>query len=466
MAKSSRLTPIGIERTRPKDADVWLSDDEGTRGGGRLVVRISPSGAKNFYFRYSIHGKRSVVPIGPFTYEPTIGKLTLEAARAEARKYAALYRDPATRDVATYLRDKRAAEEAAKRAAEEAERRQFEEASAESKYTLKALCEWYVKHLKDQGKPSGAGNASLFRCHVYGTEWASHPARTFTARQATALLRRIVETGKGRTAAKVRSALHSAYSLAIKAELDPTAPADLLLFGIESNPIASTAAMSKFNKPRDRALSHSELGALWRKLTNDYEEVPLAVRGLRLALLLGGQRAQQLLRVRRKEDVNLEAGEITLYDPKGRRAVARAHTLPLLPEARKEVEFLVKRSKAMDSEWLFASREESHLGSDVLSDLVREISNEFVAGKISQKPFQFNDMRRTAETMLASLRISKDIRAQLQSHGLSGVQTRHYDRYEYMDEKRAALEKWESFLAGAADGSALPSNVRPLRPAA
>lgn len=62
--------------------------------------------------------------------------------------------------------------------------------------------------------------------------------------------------------------------------------------------------------------------------------------------------------------------------------------------------------------------------------------------------FQFSDLRRTAETRLAALGVSKDVRAQLQSHGLGGVQARHYDQYEYMDEKRAALEIWEAFLNG------------------
>jgi hypothetical protein len=50
--------------------------------------------------------------------------------------------------------------------------------------------------------------------------------------------------------------------------------------------------------------------------------------------------------------------------------------------------------------------------------------------------------------MLASLKVSRDIRAQLQSHGLSGVQQRHYDRHDYLAEKRDGLEKWATHLAG------------------
>jgi len=50
------------------------------------------------------------------------------------------------------------------------------------------------------------------------------------------------------------------------------------------------------------------------------------------------------------------------------------------------------------------------------------------------------DLRRTVETRLAAARVGSDIRAQLQSHGLGGVQARHYDRHDYLAEKRAALE--------------------------
>jgi hypothetical protein len=49
--------------------------------------------------------------------------------------------------------------------------------------------------------------------------------------------------------------------------------------------------------------------------------------------------------------------------------------------------------------------------------------------------------------MLASLGVSSDVRAMIQSHGLGGVQKRHYDFYEYALEMRAALEKWQRHLA-------------------
>jgi hypothetical protein len=188
------------------------------------------------------------------------------------------------------------------------------------------------------------------------------------------------------------------------------------------------------------------------------------VRALRLSLRLGGQRGLQLLRVRRVEDVDLEKDVITLYDPKGRRAEARVHALPLTAGAKAEVEFLVSLAETLESPWLFASQA-SKLNNGTVSKLVNMISKEFVAAGTSARPFRFDDLRRTVETTMASLRISKDIRAQIQSHGISGVQARHYDRWEYMDEKRTTLEAWGKHLEYVADERPRASNVQELRQA-
>jgi len=70
------------------------------------------------------------------------------------------------------------------------------------------------------------------------------------------------------------------------------------------------------------------------------------------------------------------------------------------------------------------------------------------AGELERGPFSMRDLRRTAETHMAALGISSDVRAQIQSHGLGGIQARHYDRHDYMPEKRAALALWTQRLKG------------------
>lgn len=49
--------------------------------------------------------------------------------------------------------------------------------------------------------------------------------------------------------------------------------------------------------------------------------------------------------------------------------------------------------------------------------------------------------------MLQKLGIDKEVRAHLLSHGRSkGVQGKHYERYDFLAEKRTALEKWGDHL--------------------
>lgn len=61
------------------------------------------------------------------------------------------------------------------------------------------------------------------------------------------------------------------------------------------------------------------------------------------------------------------------------------------------------------------------------------------AGEV-REPFTPGDLRRTVETRLAAAGISGEIRAHLQSHGLHGVQHKHYNMHDYAAEKRMALE--------------------------
>jgi integrase len=54
--------------------------------------------------------------------------------------------------------------------------------------------------------------------------------------------------------------------------------------------------------------------------------------------------------------------------------------------------------------------------------------------------------RRTFKTLAGDAGLSKDMRDQLQNHSKSDVSSRHYDRYSYLPERRAAMAKWGSYL--------------------
>jgi len=55
--------------------------------------------------------------------------------------------------------------------------------------------------------------------------------------------------------------------------------------------------------------------------------------------------------------------------------------------------------------------------------------------------WRLHDLRRTARTGLAALRVDPDISERVIGHVIGGVRG-VYDRYLYLDEKREALDRW------------------------
>jgi hypothetical protein len=56
--------------------------------------------------------------------------------------------------------------------------------------------------------------------------------------------------------------------------------------------------------------------------------------------------------------------------------------------------------------------------------------------------------------------VSKDMKAQLLSHGMSGVQDKHYDRHDYMEEKRRALIRWQDMLNATPAAKIIPMRAK------
>lgn len=125
----------------------------------------------------------------------------------------------------------------------------------------------------------------------------------------------------------------------------------------------------------------------------------------------------------------------------------------------------LKEADKNPDDWLFCGRSGAVMVAETLFAAVLAISD--TMGHLSQasKPFRGGDIRRTCETMLAeTLGISRDVRAQLLSHGLTGVQERHYDKGQHLDAKRAALRAWCDLLVDIGLGfEAAGGNVVPIK---
>jgi integrase len=340
--------------------------------------------------------------------------------------------------------------------------------------TLAALMTTYVDSLQAKGKAKSAYDVeNLVKNHVTNAfpELASTPAADITAMDVAKILARLVgpevKVKKGRTALKLRSYMAAAFKLAMGAELDPMAPGSAAGFELTVNPagaVPPTKMAAAFHKAGERVLTTTELRCYLTRL----ESLPSELHGLALELqiMAGGQRLQQLIRLTRAD---VMASTFTLFDPKGKRAQPRTHVLPLLPELRERIERLKvinPVSKDNPSGNLFASTGGSVVNAETLSGVVRKISQDMIKAEESTTPFRGGDIRRTCETMMAgTLGIHKDVRAQLLSHGVSGVQDVVYDKSTHLKTKEAALRAWIRYLKAVRKGEPQQTNVVPLKTA-
>ena len=445
---ANRLTTAAL-RAQKGGKGGWLTDG-GSRGAGRLTA----IGAKFYFAYFNAEKARRFLPIGPYDEKGERG-LTLLDARGRAAKLSGLYRGGVV-NLHEHFERQREAEERAAKAAQEAARRADQDAQ---RSTLRQLLDVYLAHLDRSGKQSADDVRRIFEKHIHeaAPELADRRAAEISVDEFVHVIGKVAEAGKGRTAAKLRSYLRAAYSLAIKSRTDPAAPLTMRTFGIDANPLASIGALSQFSRTRDRNLDADELGAFLRRL----EGVPQGVKkdAVELCLLLGGQRPAQLLRAR-PVDLDLSAATLTLYDPKGSRKQPRAHVLPL---AKRPLAILRRLLDELpdDAPSVFTTDGKTAMRPETVSEIVSEISAAMLEAKQAREGFELRDIRRTCETMLAALGVSSDVRAQLQSHGLGGVQQRHYDRHSYALEKRAALEKWQRHLDKLAAGKT--AKVVPMR---
>ncbi|WP_323157240.1 integrase family protein [Stenotrophomonas maltophilia] len=417
------------------------ANDAATHGAGVLQARKLASGAISFYYRYTGPNRRQDrLSLG--------STMTLAEARAEAatlaRRYQAGERD---------LRGALLADEAA--AADEAARAKAA-ATARSAATLGALMNAYVSSLKEAGKVSAGSVEKAVRLHIekaWPALW-ERPAAELELDDLLPILSRMVREKKLREGGKIRSYLRAAYAAAIAAKQDAAAPDALRVLNVSRNPARDLATLDS-GQPRDRVLSVAELRAYWRRI----EAMPGREGALvRFHLLTGGQRIAQLMRLKWSDhdhDTDTGTGSVRLLDIKGRRRVPRVHLVPLLPLMAADLAVLRGDDRSEGG----GDGTRPHLFSltggkaPATYDEFRGIMDPVVASMVAAgeltSPFTPGDLRRTVETRLAALGLSEEVRGHLQSHGLSGVQKRHYNFFEYDAEKRAAVEALYELLTGA-----------------
>ncbi|MWV11158.1 tyrosine-type recombinase/integrase [Pseudomonas sp. R-28-1W-6] len=455
------LIKAACAEAKKSKKEVWLTE-AGGRGEGRMRLRAFPNGEHVFYYRYSLDGVQKQL---------RIDKEDLAEARDKASRLADLYR-AGHRDLHGYLAQTRAIEDAAREAAA----RELEAKARQG--TLAQLLADYIADLDRRGKSSAKDVRGAFRLDVLTAfpSMAAKPAKEITSGDITRMLRHcltrpVASKGRGkrltpasasnnklRQAAKLRAYLQAAFGFGLTADNDALRADGEVLFGLSFNPVANTKTIEGADRAETWALTKDEL----RQVLMAIEGLPERRRSIAKSMLyLAGQRVQMLCRVTWADlyDDGEHGPVLQMMDLKGGKGTPpRAHLIPMT-ERLGEVMAPLLALCGTDAPGPFTLRGKAPATSGTLQKIFAELGDQLAAvGKTRR--FTWLNMRCTVETHLAALGVNQERRAWLLSHGRTGVQAKHYDRYSYLPEKRQDLDKWTRYLDQLASGEARTNVVQ------
>jgi integrase len=403
--------------------DTWDTDVHG------LGVRTSKTGRRTFVLaaRYPGSSNPTRRALGKYP------EMTLAEARAKAKEWKELIGrgiDP----------------EAHKEAARQAELRKRAN-------TFAAVAEDYVLLQvigPDPAHPRQrkAGEVSRDFRRVFAALWGERPITSITRHDVLALIEGVRDNGTAATLA--------AYGKGPKADKAPAREQarnqlsrlktffawaiERGAYGLESSPCEFIKGSRILGEKRstDRTLNDAELRAFWQA-TGDmaYPYGPL----YRLLCLTGLRLNEVADAVWSEFDLAKGIWTIPATRMKGKNGKARPHSVPLTADI---LAILGSLPRFNGGEFLF-SNTNGERGAWVAQRVKRRL-DAAMAEKLGNLPAWVNhDLRRTLRSRLSEMRVSPDVAEAILAHvkpGIRGV----YDRYEYFDEKKHALELWATRL--------------------
>lgn len=390
------LTERQIRALKPAEKEFTVSDGRSARGEGVLLLRVRPNGTKEFYFQRRKNGRKLKTKLG------TWPGMSLSEARDQCR-----------------------------------EEKEIQVAAG----TFKELMAAYVAKLKEEGAVSAEHVEWSFERYV------SKPFPTLVERPAVLIgpadirdiLAKMIDDGVTTMTNRVRSRLHAAFQSALQQAYNPRAYLQQSIsFGLTSNPVGSVPVQEDWEQPGDRALSEVELAALWNLLP---EKLSLTTAELlKFLIAAGGQRPEQVLR---SDRTMYHRDHLVVRNGKGGEGERALHVVPynkLMRQCLKEMDCISETSA-----YPFQGQQDGKpLNPQSLSRAVRKLCERH-PDKFTG-PFTLRDIRRTCKTLMAKAKLSKELRDRIQGHAFNDVASKHYDRYDYFDEKKKGLDRWAAWL--------------------
>jgi integrase len=407
------LTDLSIKKLALPDKRKEVPDG---RVQGLYFV-LQSSGAKSWAVRYRVAGVPKKLTIGPY---PAINLATARKRAQEALGEVAGGKDPA-------------AVKQASRATARAER------EADDKRVARVAEAFIKRHVKTKvGANWGAEVERLFKVEILPRIGAKRIGDV-TKNDILAILDAIVDRGSPITANRTLAVLKKFFNWAADARgLIVVSPCK----GIEA-PAAETS--------RDRVLEEDEIRAAWHA----FDAVGWPFGPIAKLLLLTGARRSEIAGATWRE-IDIAAKTLTL--PRSRTKNGEPHVIPLVDAA-------VEIIKALPRIEGKAGLVFSTTGATPVSGFARfrgGIERAMAAEKVeTPKPWVLHDLRRTVATNLQKLGVRLEVTEAILNHvsgsraGIVGV----YQRHEYAEEKRAALDAWARRLEAIVTGAALANVI-------
>lgn len=396
MAKA--LTAASIDKMKSPEKRVEIPDP--ALSGLYLVHQ--PSGAKSWAVRYRFGGKPRKATLGKW---PLMGIKEARLAASNALAAVENGRDPGAEKIAT-------------------KRERAESADSNSVATLIEV--FNRRHLSTLR--SGADVYSLLQKYVVSA-WGERDARTIAKRDVIDLLDSILDAGKATTANRVRAHLSKFFGWLADRDV------------IDISPVLGVKPVARERK-RDRVLSEDEVRWLWRAC----EDVGQPWGSFGQLLLLTGQRRGEVAKMTESE-IDGDVWHLSADRTKN----GRAHTVPLSDVAQ-AVLAGVERLKSRAGYILTTTGKTPVQGFQKgrlnIAQRMAQIASEERGERVEIEHFTWHDLRRTAATGMARLGIPVRVTEAVLNHvsGTGGGIVAVYQRHDYADEKRKALEAWGSFV--------------------
>jgi integrase len=386
-----KFTDTWIRKLKPPPA---RKDYTETNRPG-FMLRVFPSGAKTFRYRYEMDAERRVFTIGPY---PQMDLETAHERYEAARKLVATGTDP----IAVAADQKQEHIEAA---------------------TVGALIqEWQTRYAdKERKRPDQC--KALLDANVPAS-FRKVKAKSVRRRQVVKLLDSIVDRGAPAVATDVGQLLAQIFKWGVNKDI------------VEASPLVGMEKAGGTETPRERSLTDAEVKAVWHRL--DKCAMAECIRiALRLILVTAVRRIE--IATAKWTDIadNIWTipGEIS--------KTGKPHAIPLSPLAIRlfdQLKVLADGSEFVLPSAHWKTKAMSSLTERAITRAVRE--NESVFGIPHWTP---HDLRRTARTGMAKLGIAEAVAERVINHMPEGM-VRVYDLHHYLDEKRDALNKWATHV--------------------